>query len=197
MASDARLIEELLKQDQNAFREAIGTYQAAMLSLARSIAGSAIADEIVQESWLAIIKALPRFERRSSLKTWILRIVANEAKTRLRRENRYQSLDSVHEDSLADRFSADGHWAAPPVEWDPASLLDSQDLKQCLDKLMSALPGLQSSALNRKQQQGLASSDICNILDISASNLRVLLHRARIRLFQCVEHFQQTGECCA
>ena len=81
MESDARLIAELLKQDQNAFREVIGRYQAAMLSLARNIAGSAIADEIVQESWLAIIKALPRFERRSSLKTWILRIVANEAKT--------------------------------------------------------------------------------------------------------------------
>jgi RNA polymerase sigma-70 factor (ECF subfamily) len=196
MESDASLIEDLLKQDQNAFREVIGKYQNAMLSLARSIAGSAIADEIVQESWLAIIKALPGFERRSSLKTWILRIVANEAKTRLRRENRYQSMDAVHEDSLAARFSADGHWSAPPVEWDPASLLDSQDLKLCLDRLMSALPSLQSAALKLKQQQGLAASDICNILDISASNLRVLLHRARIRLFQCVEHFQQTGECC-
>lgn len=196
MESDARLIAELLKQDQNAFREVIGKYQAAMLSLARSIAGSSIADEIVQESWLAIIKALPRFERRSSLKTWILRIVANEAKTRLRRENRYQSLDSGDEDQMAARFGANGHWLTPPVEWDPAALLDSQDLKACLDKSMSSLPGLQSSALKLKQQHGLASADICNILDVSESNLRVLLHRARIRLFQVVEHFQQTGECC-
>ncbi len=197
MESETGLIEGLLNQDQDAYREAITLYQAGMLALANGIAGSSIADEIVQESWLAIIKALPRFERRSSLKTWILRIVANEAKTRLRRENRYQSLDSMPEDLMANRFQSDGHWLTPTIEWDPAALLDSRDLEQCLDRLMSTLPGLQTAALKLKQQQGLNSPDICNILDVSESNLRVLLHRARIRLFQCVEHFQQTGECCA
>lgn len=196
MDSEAGLIEGLLKRDHKAYREAISKYQPAMLSLANGIAGSAIGDEIVQESWLSLIKALPRFEGRSSLKTWILRIVANEAKTRLRKENRYQSLDAMDPDSMTIRFGSDGHWTTPPIEWDPASLLDSQDLKLCLDKSMSALPGLQCAAIKLKQQNGLASLDICNILDISESNLRVLLHRARIRLYQCVEHFQLTGECC-
>lgn len=195
MESDAQLIAGLLKQEQAAYREAISKYQAAMLSLARSIAGPSIADEIVQESWLSMIKALSGFESRSSLKTWLLRIVANEARTRLRRENRYQSLDSGDEDQLADRFGANGHWLTPPFEWDPAALMDSQDLKQCLDRSMSSLSGLQASAIKLKQQHGLASKDICNILDVSESNLRVLLHRARVRLFQVVEHFQQTGEC--
>lgn len=198
---EAVLIAGLLDKDDQAFRHAIRQFHPAMISLARSLVGPAIADEVVQESWFSVIKALPGFERRSRLKTWILRIVANEAKTRLRRENRLTSLDAMKGDDpeMAGRFHQSGHWVDGPVEWDadsPDALLSRDELRECMERLVAALPDRQSGVLNLREQQGYSLAEICNILDVSESNVRVLLHRARTRLFRCVEHFQDTGECC-
>ena len=200
---ESALIAALIQKREDAFRTAIKRYQSAMLHLANSIAGEKIGDEVVQEAWFSVIKALPRFEGRSSLKTWILKIVANEAKSRLRRENRNLSLDAMtsEDPEFLDRFDHRGHWIAgeTPSPWgadSPDELLTSDELRDCLELLIASLPELQGATLRLREQQGYSLADICNILDVSESNVRVLLHRARNRLFTTIEHFENTGDCC-
>lgn len=198
--NETNLIAGLIAREDQAFRQAIAQYHGSMMALAHNIIGPKLADEVVQESWFSVLKALPGFERRSSLKTWILRIVANEAKTRLRRENRQTSLDAMtaEDPELLNRFDQHGHWADQPRQWhmdSPDALLSSEELKACMERLLSALPELQSATLNLREQQGYSLKEICNILEVSESNVRVLLHRARNRVFRCVEHFEDTGEC--
>lgn len=199
---EQELISAMIRKEDAAFRQAIKQYQSSMLYLAHSFVGNKIADEVVQEAWFSAIRALPKFEGRSSLKTWLLRIVANEAKTRLRKENRLTSLEAMTAENrhLSDRYAGNGHWGDKiPAQWDsdsPEELLSVQELKQCMDQLIESLPELQGATLNLREQQGYSLDDICNILEVSESNVRVLLHRARNRLFLCIEHFQETGECC-
>jgi RNA polymerase sigma-70 factor (ECF subfamily) len=198
---EASLIKGLLEQQDTAYRHAIHAHQGHMLQLARSFVGDKYADEVVQEAWLSVLKALPRFESRSSLRTWLLRIVANEAKSRLRREKRLTSLDALIavDPQFADRFDGRGHWQGPVMSWQadsPEAILSSEQLQRCLDETVEKLPDLQAATLRLKEQQGLGFTDICNILEVSESNCRVLLHRARTRLYKTIEHFQLTGECC-
>jgi RNA polymerase sigma-70 factor (ECF subfamily) len=191
------LIQGLLDQHDDAYRYAIHAHQGSMLQLAKSFVGDRYADEIVQEAWLSVLKALPRFEGRSSLRTWLLRIVANEAKSRLRREKRLTSLDALIavDPQFADKFDGRGHWQGPWQADSPEALLSSEQLQSCLDETVDKLPDLQAATLRLKEQQGLGFADICNILEVSESNCRVLLHRARTRLYKTIEHFQLTGEC--
>jgi RNA polymerase sigma-70 factor (ECF subfamily) len=197
---EASLIVGLVQHQDAAYRQAIKAYQGSMLHLARSFVGDRFADEIVQDAWLAVMKSLPGFEGRASLKTWILRIVANESKSRLRRENRMTSLDAMTaaDPGLQDHFDGRGHWQGPLAKWQAASpeeLLSSEQMADCLNSTIKQLPELQAATLSLKEQQGLAFSDICNILQVSESNVRVLLHRARLKLYSTIEHFQLTGEC--
>lgn len=199
-ATEEQLIAGLLNKEEAAYREAVRRYHATMKYVALTLTGEKIADEVVQEAWFSVLKALPKFQGRSTLKTWILRIVANEAKTRLRKENRMISLESLLEEDrdIADRFDAGGHWFKTPHEWkadSPEALLSSEELKNCIEKLIESLPGMQSATLSLREQQGYSLTEICNILEVSESNVRVLLHRARNRLFACIEHFQRTGDC--
>ena len=199
---EQNLIRGMINKEDAAFRTAIKQYQSSMSYLAHSFVGQKLADEVVQEAWFSAMKALPKFEGRSSLKTWLMRIVANEAKTRLRKENRMTSLEAMTEQDpeLTGRFDRSGHWGeGVPLQWDsdsPDELLSSVELKQCMDLLITSLPELQGATLNLREQQGYSLKEICNILEVSESNVRVLLHRARNRLFRCVEHFEASGECC-
>jgi RNA polymerase sigma-70 factor (ECF subfamily) len=199
--SEELLIEGMIKGEDGAFREAISRYQVSMRYLAMNLVGPKIADEVVQEAWFSALKAIAKFEKRSALKTWLLRIVANEGKTRLRKENRMTSLDALTEadPSFASRFDQTGHWGTGPFQWEadtPEGLLTREELKACMDQLIETLPNLQAATLNLREQQGYSLKDICNILEVSESNVRVLLHRARMKLFECIEHFEKTGECC-
>ncbi|HEB94562.1 MAG TPA: RNA polymerase sigma factor [Gammaproteobacteria bacterium] len=168
-----------------------------MVHLARAIVGPAIADEVAQAAWLAVIRALPRFERRSSLKTWVLRIVSNTAKTRLRHESRTVSLEDTQGDQTsinAGQFNASGRWASPPTVWHadtPDDLLASQELRACIDTALRALSPLQRAALTLRDMQGLDMESICKVLEVSESNGRVLLHRARHRIHAAIEEFYQ------
>jgi len=195
------LIEALINKSEAAFRHAVTECQRSMLYLAHSMVGNKLADEVVQEAWFSAMRALPKFERRSKLKTWLMRIVANEAKTRVRRENRQESLDAMLEPDAAmdSRFDTKGHWQNNPLDWDgdsPEALLTSDELRACIDEMIETLPDLQSATLNLRERQGYSLDEICNILDVSESNVRVLLHRARNRVFRCIENFQDSGECC-
>lgn len=194
---DHELIKKLLEKDEGAFRYAIKHYQGAMQYVATAIVGDSIADEIVQDAWLAVLKALPKFEGRSSLKTWILRIVSNGAKTRLRKESRMVSSGDAQDMETsaisAARFKADGHWQSPPNEWQaetPESLLSSEQLKEKMLATMEQLPDLQKTVLMLREIEGLEMEDICKILDISESNSRVLLHRARARMWESIDQFK-------
>jgi RNA polymerase sigma-70 factor (ECF subfamily) len=197
---DKILIDALLKNDESAFRYLVKTMYIQLLIVARAIAGSSIADEVVQESWISVLRALPKFEGRSTLKTWITRIVANEAKRRKKKESRHVSLDSFtgEDDNFLERFDSKGHWTSPPGSWDIASpdeILEEGQLKQCIDATIKVLPENQKAVFLLRDMEDYSFEQICNILEVSDSNVRVLLFRARNKLFQTIEHFQETGEC--
>jgi len=200
-ADDSELLSRLLAGDQQAFRTLVATYQGAMRAVAIAIVGSAHADEVVQDAWLAAVRNLDGFQGRSSLKTWLLTITANTAKSRLRKVRRDVSLDDLpapHGSIDETRFAVDGHWSPAPLAWhedSPEALLAEDELRQCLEKTLLSLSELQRSVLLLRERQGLELEEICNLLEVSLSNVRVLLHRARLKVFATVEHFEETGEC--
>ncbi|WP_166359834.1 RNA polymerase sigma factor [Pseudomonas akapageensis] len=195
------LLERLLAGEQQAYRELIETYQGAMRAVAYAIVGSRQADEAVQDAWLAVVRNLSGFQRRSSLKTWLLTITANAAKNRYKQNRREVLLDdlpSPHGTIGDERFSGDGHWLLAPHAWHedtPEALLSEDELRECLEHTMLSLPELQRGVLVLRERQGLELEEICNLLEISLSNVRVLLHRARLKVFATLEHFEETGQC--
>ncbi|MEO1827332.1 MULTISPECIES: RNA polymerase sigma factor [Pseudomonas] len=201
MPNEQDLIQRLLKGEQAAYRELVQQYQGAMRAVAIAIVGTASADEVVQDSWLAVVRNLKGFAGRASLKTWLLTITANTAKSRLRKQRREVLLDDItgpHGTIDDARFAADGHWAQAPSLWhtdSPEALLNEQALRDCLEHTLATLSELQRSVLMLRERQALELPDICNLLDISHSNVRVLLHRARLSVFATLEHFEETGEC--
>lgn len=199
--ADSALLTRLLAGEQRAFRELVVAYQGGMRAVAYAIVGSRHADEVVQDAWLAVVRHLHGFQGRSSLKTWLFTITANTAKARLKQNRREVLLDdlpSPHGSVGDERFSADGHWLLVPHAWhedSPEALLNASELRDCLEKTLVSLPELQNSVLLLRERQGLELDAICNLLDISLSNVRVLLHRARLKVFATLEHFEETGQC--
>ncbi|MWV17986.1 sigma-70 family RNA polymerase sigma factor [Pseudomonas sp. L-22-4S-12] len=199
--SDDDLLPRLLAGEQQAFRELVATYQGAMRAVAYAIVGSRNADEVVQDAWLAVVRNLDGFQCRSSLKTWLLTITANTAKSRLKQHRREVLLDDLpapHGTLGDERFAASGHWQTPPHAWhedSPEALLGEDELRQCLEKTLASLSEMQASVLLLRERQGLELEEICNLLELSLSNVRVLLHRARLKVFATLEHFEETGQC--
>ncbi len=196
---DEELIAQLLNQDSNAFKLVMDAWYSPMYYVAVGIAGEAIADEIVQEAWMSVIRALPRFEGRSSLKSWVMRIVSNEAKTRRRKESRSISLEQMEESWSTDpRFNSSDHWVSPTTQWDgdsPEQIMQADELRGCIEKHIAKLPDKQQAALLLKESGAYSLDEICNIIDVSSSNVRVLLHRARDKILQVIDHFEREGEC--
>lgn len=199
--ADNALLTRLLAGEQRAFRELVVTYQGGMRAVAYAIVGSRHADEVVQDSWLAVVRHLHGFQGRSSLKTWLLTITANTAKARFKQNRREVLLDdlpSPHGSLGDERFAADGHWLLAPHAWhhdSPEALLTAGELRECLEKTLLALPAAQASVLHLREREGLELDAICNLLELSLSNVRVLLHRARLKVFATLEHFEETGQC--
>jgi RNA polymerase sigma-70 factor (ECF subfamily) len=198
-------LQRLLKQDQGAFHLLVKHFHPRLLGFATSMTGETLAEEIVQDAWVAIWRGLPGFEGRSALKTWLYTIVRNECTTRFRKDSRMQlvSIDDEHcEDGIdewfATQFIADGHWQAGIPEWGmdtPELLLEEEHLRECLEKNIARLQALQRSVFRMRDMDQLPLEEICNILDMTNSNVRVLLHRARLKLQQVIDHYQLTGEC--
>lgn len=199
--ADADLLPRLLAGEQGAYREMIQAYQGAMRAVAYAIVGNRHADEVVQDAWLAVVRNLEGFQQRSSLKTWLLTIVANTARSRLKQNRREVLLDDLpapHGTVGDSRFAEDGHWATAPFAWhedSPEALLTEEELRQCLEKTLLSLSELQRSVLLLRERQGLELEEICNLLEVSLSNVRVLLHRGRLKVFATLEHFEETGQC--
>jgi RNA polymerase sigma-70 factor (ECF subfamily) len=199
---EAQLVEALRAGDERAFEQLIRMYQSALVRVAQIYVSSrAVAEEVVQETWLAVLNGIDRFEGRSSLKTWIFRILANRAKTRAEREGRtvpFSALsnpEGVPESAVdADRFLDPehprwpGHWATPPADW-PEDRLLGQETQQVIDKAIEALPAAQRAVITLRDVQGWSSEDVCNALELSETNQRVLLHRARSKVRRALEEY--------
>ena len=193
---DAALLDALRAGDEEAFAALVTRYHANLRRVARAyVSTDAVADEVVQETWLAVIAGLDRFEGRSSLKTWLFQILTNKAKTRGVRERRsvpFASLgpgDEAAEPSVSpDRFQGPGdawpgHWATPPRPWeDPERRLQSLEARERLREAIGNLPEVQQAVLTLRDVEGLEAEEVCDLLDLSAGNQRVILHRARARV---------------
>ncbi|MDE2227764.1 MAG: RNA polymerase sigma factor [Alphaproteobacteria bacterium] len=189
--ADADPLPPLRAGDETAIRSLVSTYHAAMVRFARTIVGDAGAEEIVQEAWLKVIRALPTFAGRSSLRTWLFAIVRNEAISRLRQDARQPA--TVSTDELSDRFEPDGAWRTPPAAWSldtPEAALASKDMRDVVARALEGMPATQRAVVTLRDIEGLSFEDISNILVISASNARVLLHRGRQRLWTAIEEYQ-------
>jgi RNA polymerase sigma-70 factor (ECF subfamily) len=200
---ESELITQLANGNDRAFRQVIAQHHALMLNIARAIVGDTFADDVVQESWVCVYNNIANFERRSSLKTWLLTIVSNQAKTRLRKESRQVSLDQLDGEvpgSYLDEthFKADGHWQRPTPQWSiesPDALLEEQQLQHCINRALTLLPSAQKAAFILRDIEQQSFEDICSILSVSAANVRVLVHRARLTLMQVIDRYQETGSC--
>lgn len=199
--NEQEFITALIAGDESAFCEIITRFQHTMLTIARAICGDTFADDVVQDAWLAIHKNIGKFEQRSSLKTWVITIVSNEAKARLRRESRKVSLEELDGEtpgSYLDSFAQDGHRLAPTPAWameSPEQLLEEKQLQRCINKTLSILPPTQKAAFLLRDIEQQSLEDICEILQVSATNVRVLIHRARLTLMQVIDRYQETGTC--
>lgn len=194
------LLARLKIGDQEAFREAIVRFSPQMLGTARSIVGPAYAEDVVQDTWLVVLSKIDAFEGRAALSTWLATIVSNRAISYLRA--RFKEIDPMpasEEDSPgSDWFDAIGSWISPPTVWSagsPEELLSADALQDCIDKHLDLMPDQQRLVLVMRDMQQRSYTDICNELEISPSNVRVLLHRGRLRLMNMVNGFQKSGTC--
>lgn len=190
---DRELVERLLNGDEAAFESLVEALHGPMLRFVRIFVTRAdLAEEVVQETWLAVLRGLPAFEGRSSLRTWIFHILSNRARTRVAREGRivpFADLAGAGEDSseteLEDRFTRSGRWSEPPPPWQvdtPEALALRGEAMQQLEAALETLPPAQRTVVTLRDIEGWTSQDVCNVLDITETNQRVLLHRARTRL---------------
>jgi RNA polymerase sigma-70 factor (ECF subfamily) len=202
---DAELLTRLRDGDEEAFRMLVARYNATLLRVARlHVRDRQAAEEVVQETWLAVVKGLERFEERSSLKTWLFRILTNRAKTRGERESRslpFSALAAAAVESDepavdADRFqgpdgAAPGGWAAPPASWEtiPDERLLSQETLGRVAAAIDALPPAQREVIRLRDVEGWDSDEVCALLDLSQGNQRVLLHRARSKVRAALESY--------
>jgi RNA polymerase sigma-70 factor (ECF subfamily) len=175
---ESTLLAGLRAGDEVAFVSLVSLYHQRLLRFAESMVPSrAVAEEVVQDTWLGVVRGIDRFEGRSSVKTWLFRILANRARTAGARESRTVPLG----DPLEGRFAADGEWSRPPEPWSDAvdSRIAAEDVASRVRRCLPALPPGQRQVLVLRDIEGLDADEVCTLLGISAGNQRVLLHRAR------------------
>jgi RNA polymerase sigma-70 factor (ECF subfamily) len=200
--SDADVVARLRAGDEDAFRALVRGSHRALTKVALAFVGSAaVAEEVVQETWAAVVTQLDRFEGRSSLRTWIGAILVNRARTRGVRERRtvpFSSLSAEDSDPVEpERFGTHGYWSAPPRrEWDygPESLVLRKETREVIDRAIETLPAAQRAVVVLRDLEGWSSDEVCNVLEVSETNQRVLLHRGRMRLRVALEHYHSGDE---
>ncbi len=203
-ADEVELLESLRSGDERAFTALVEEHGATMLRLARLYVGErTVAEEVVQEAWVGVLRGIERFEGRSSLRTWIFRIVTNLAKTRAVREARSLPFSALvaadvgeEEPSVpAERFRGredrwGGHWASPPVEWArPEEELMSGETRDVIMGAIAALPEAQRTVITLRDVEGWGSEEVCNVLELTETNQRVLLHRARTKVRHTLDDY--------
>jgi RNA polymerase sigma-70 factor (ECF subfamily) len=202
-ADDQSLVERAQAGDEEAFATLVRRYSPMLTRLARMyVPTDALAEDVVQETWVAVVRGLERFEGRSSFKTWLFRILVNRAKTRGVREHRsipFASIRSQGPDGGLEadegptvdpaRFTADGAWTSAPADWhdDPEASLDSSEALRITREAIDELPERQKIVITLRDLEGLSSDEVRNVLDLTETNQRVLLHRARTKVRKALE----------
>jgi RNA polymerase sigma-70 factor (ECF subfamily) len=202
-SADLELVTRLRAGEEQAFETLIAGHHATMLAIARNyVRTGSVAEEVVQDTWLAVLQGLDRFEGRSSLKTWVFAILVHKAKGRGVREGRTVPFASLAREPGepavdADRFqSADepfpGHWRRYPASWgaSPDVVAGNRETVRVAMQAIAELPPTQQAVIRMRDLQGLGSDEVCEVLDVTPANQRVLLHRARSRVRTALEgHF--------
>jgi len=188
--TDAELLAALRAGDEQAFVLLVRRHHSTMLRLALGyVASQAIAEEVVQDTWLAVLRGISGFEGRSSLRTWVLRILVNRARTAGERERRSIAVPDPEPAVDPARFDGSGSWASPPERWveEARDRLRAAKVTARLRSAIGELPQRQREVVLLRDVDGLSSGEVCSVLDISEANQRVLLHRGRSRLRQVLE----------
>ncbi len=184
-SDDRALALRLLSGDAEAFELVYRRHNAAMLRFCAGIVRSRdLAEEVVQDTWVAVLGRIDLFEGRGSLAGWIYTILINKARSRARREGRTVSFDDFGDgEGLAGAFDGRGHWRSMPELWEdltPERHIAGRSVLQHVEAVIETLPPAQRAVLILRGQQELDASEVCALLDISEGNMRVLLHRARL-----------------
>jgi RNA polymerase sigma-70 factor (ECF subfamily) len=184
--SDDDLVSRLRAGDEAAFAELVNAYHPALVRLAQSfVPNRAVAEEVAQDTWVAVLRGLDGFQGRSSLKTWIFHILANRARSTGAREQRTTPVDLGDEGSVdRRRFDEKGTWSDPPVHWSDEIVerLSSGPFFEQVQAAVSRLPDSQRAVVTLRDLDGLSSKEVCDVLGISEANQRVLLHRGRSKI---------------
>lgn len=178
---DSELVARLQAGEESAFVELVTRYQARLVRFAEATVGSrAVAEEVTQDTWLAVMRGIERFEGRSSFQTWLFRILLNRARSAMGREVRAGRPD----DNVEERFDASGAWATPPVPWSDQvdDRMAAEDLAARVQDLLPELPEHQRQVVILRDVNGVSAEDVASLLGISDGNQRVLLHRGRAKL---------------
>jgi RNA polymerase sigma-70 factor (ECF subfamily) len=186
---DARILTGLIAGERAAILTVYLRHNASMIRVASAIMHNrASAEEITQETWIAVLRNIGGFEGRSSLAGWIFTILSNKAKTRAKRDGLSVSLDtSSNDDGLDDAFDGRGRWRDMPELWDevtPERIVGGRQVLAHVSEAIDQLSATQRAVLVLRGQQGMDASEVCDILGISDGNMRILLHRARLSLRQ-------------
>ena len=208
---DERLLVALRNGDEAAFASLVDAYGGMLLRLARMhVPSRAVAEEVVQETWLAVLRGLDRFEGRSSLQTWIVSILLNTARSRGERERRTLPLSFLRrrQEEGRDEPAVDGErfqgrrgespgwWAVPPQRWEqPEEALSRDEARAVMSDAIRGLPSRQREVIALRDLSGWSAEEACNALGLSETNQRVLLHRARSKVRAALEeHFQEAED---
>jgi RNA polymerase sigma-70 factor, ECF subfamily len=200
---DSALVEALRRGDEKAFASLVQRHHSSLLRLAMSyVATREQAEDAVQETWLGVLNGIDRFEGRSSLKTWIFRILVNRAKTKGVREQRSVPFSSLEGEDDAPgpsvdpaRFAPAGNWSAPPASWEgvPEDRLLSAETRAIVDTVIAGLPDKQRAVITLRDVEGLTAQEASDVLGLTEVNQRVLLHRARSKVRARLEDYLRSA----
>jgi RNA polymerase sigma-70 factor (ECF subfamily) len=187
---DAELVARLRAGDEQAFVALVARHHAAMLRLAASfVSSAAVAEEVVQDTWVGVLRGIDGFAGRSSFRTWLMRILVNRARSTGVRERRSVAVGDAGPVVDRSRFDTSGAWMSPPQHWieDSEDRMQAQALAGHIQKTLNELPERQREVIVLRDVEGLTSHEVCEVLEISDANQRVLLHRGRSHLRQALE----------
>jgi RNA polymerase sigma-70 factor (ECF subfamily) len=193
---EAALVARLQAGDEAAFATLVRRHHRALVRVASAyVPNRAVAEEVVQDTWVGVIRGIDRFEGRSSLQTWLFHIVLNRARSTGAREHRETPTDPSGGTVSADRFDAGGHWIDPPAPWteDVENRLTAVSMRDRIQAGLDELPANQRAVVTLRDLEGLSSEEACAALGITEANQRVLLHRGRARLRALLEDEMKEG----
>jgi RNA polymerase sigma-70 factor (ECF subfamily) len=208
---DGRLIEALRARDEATFATLVDRYGGSLLRLAMVyVRDRSAAEEVVQDTWIGLLESLDRFEGRSSLKTWLFRILINCARARARKDARSIPFSAAFrpEEREPDQFGfarfapgwvpggLGGHWIRPPARWEdePERRVLASETRASIQRAIDGLPAAQREVITLRDVAGFDAGEVCNLLELSDTNQRVILHRARTRVRRALEqHFAEAG----